>query len=282
MRVSLRPARVALVGRCVRAVFAGQHAARKRAIGHDAEAVITAGREVLDFGHAVHRVVIGLADDRAVDAEVIADVADLRDPPGPIIRDAEIAHLAAADQLAHRAHGLCQRRRMVFPVQIIDVDIVGAEPLQAFVGGLQHPAPRQAAPVGIVAHGIGELGGEHPVLPVVGDGAADHVFRIAVRIGIGGIDEVDAGLARLGDDPRRGRLVGRSAEHHGAEADRRNFQAAAAELTIFHRSGPFALLPGLSQHDTQTSDCRNKEACDCHWRSQSREALIAVAHIPRR
>ena len=194
-----------------------------------------AGREMLDLGHAVHRVVIGLADHRAVDAEAVADVADLGDPPGAIIRDAEIAHLALPDQFAHRAHGLVQRRRVIFLMQIIDVDIVGAEPLQAFVGGLQHPASRQSAAVGIVAHGVGELGREYQSVPAVGNGAADHLLGIAARIGVGGIDEVDAGLARLGDDPRRRRLVGRPAEHHGAQAYRRDFQAAAAELTILHR-----------------------------------------------
>src|SRR6266705_666895 len=92
-----------LVGRRVGTVFAGQHAARQRAVGHEAEAVETAGREVLHFGHAVHRIVIGLADDRAIDAEAIADVADFGDSPGAVIRNAAIAHLALADQFAHRA-----------------------------------------------------------------------------------------------------------------------------------------------------------------------------------
>jgi len=76
-------------------------------------------------------------------------------------------------------------------------------------------------------------------LPVIGNGAANHDFRIAVVIGIRGVDEVDAGLARFRDDPRRGRLVGRSAEHHGAQADRRDLQAAAAEVAVLHRVGPY-------------------------------------------
>src|SRR4051812_37877766 len=74
-----------LVGRGVRHVLAGQHAARQRAVGYDAEAVIAAGREVLDLGHAVHRVVVGLADDRTIDAVVVADVADFGDAPGAIV-----------------------------------------------------------------------------------------------------------------------------------------------------------------------------------------------------
>ncbi len=66
-----------LVGGGVGLVLARQHAARQRAIGHDAEAVIAAGREVLDFGHAVHGVVIGLADDRAIDAVPVAQILQI-------------------------------------------------------------------------------------------------------------------------------------------------------------------------------------------------------------
>ena len=174
-----------LVGRRIGAVLAGQHAPRQRAIGHDAEAVIAAGRKMLDLGHPVHRVVIGLAGDRAIDAEPVADVADLGDPPGPVIRDAEIAHLALLDQFAHRAHGFLQRRRMIFLVQVVDVDKVGAEPLQAFIRSLQHPAPRQPAAIGIVADLVGELCRQDPVLPVVGNGATDFLLGLSAIIGVG-------------------------------------------------------------------------------------------------
>ena len=156
------------------------------------------------------------------------------DAPGAIIGNPEIAHLALADQFAHRAHGLLQRRRMILLVQIVDVDEIGAEPLQAFLGGLQHPAPRQPAAIGIVADLVGEFCRKDPALPVVGNGATDHLFRFPAIIGIRSIDEVDSGLARFDDDPRRGRLVGGAAEHHGAEADRRDFQAAAAECAVVH------------------------------------------------
>src|SRR6202022_803452 len=81
---------------------------------------------------------------------------------------------------------------------------------------------------------VGKFSGEHPVVPAVGNGAADHLLGIAAVISVGGVDEVDAGLACFRNDPRRSRLIGRPAEHHGAQADRRDFQAAAAELTIFH------------------------------------------------
>src|SRR5581483_10307160 len=243
------------------------------AIGYDAEAVITAGRKMLDLGHAVHRVIIGLARHRAVDAEPVADVADFGDAPGAIIRDAEIAHLAGADQFGHRAHGLLQRRRMVFLVQVIDVDVVGAEPLQALVAGLQDPAPRQPAAIGIVADLVGELGREDPARAAVGDGAADHLLGISLVVGVGRVDEVDAGLARLGDDPRRGRLVCRAAEHHGAEADRRNLQAAAAELTVLHLDA----LPVEPEHSACNSSLRAKRSNPESFRGHSLDCFVAGA-----
>src|SRR3546814_1104873 len=48
-------------------VLAGEHATRQRAVGHDAEAVVLAGRQDLDLRQAVHGVVVGLADNGAVD-----------------------------------------------------------------------------------------------------------------------------------------------------------------------------------------------------------------------
>ncbi len=73
MRLSPRAARVPCCGAIAGRVFAGEHAACQRRLGGDAEPVIAAGRQMLDLRHAVHRVVIGLADDRPVDAEFIAE-----------------------------------------------------------------------------------------------------------------------------------------------------------------------------------------------------------------
>src|SRR6266576_3050841 len=88
--------------------------------------------------------------------------------------------------------------------------------------------------IGIVADLVGELCREDPVLPVIRNGAADHLFGFAAIISVGRVDKIDAGLARLRHDARRGRLIRRPAEHHGAQTNRRNFQATAAELAVLH------------------------------------------------
>src|SRR5581483_707005 len=71
----------ARAGRGVGLVFAGENAARQRTVGHDAEPVELAGRQVLDLDLAIERIVMRLADHRTVDAETVADVADLGHAP---------------------------------------------------------------------------------------------------------------------------------------------------------------------------------------------------------
>src|SRR4051794_26392650 len=146
-----------LVGSRIRAVFPGQNAARQRAVCYDAEPIEVAGGEVLAFGLAFHSVVVGLTDDRSTHAEPVADVADFGDPPRTIVRYSEIAHLAFPDQFAHRAHRLVERRRMVFLVKIIDVDVIGAEPLQAFLRRLKYPARDSPPRLGSSPMGLASL-----------------------------------------------------------------------------------------------------------------------------
>jgi hypothetical protein len=69
---------------------------------------------------------------------------------------------------------------------------------------------------------------------LVADGAAGDLLRLAAIIGVGRVDEVHPLLARLRDDAAGGRLVGRAAERHGADAERRDFHAAAAEIAVLH------------------------------------------------
>ena len=109
-------------------------------------------------------------------------------------------------------------------------------------------APRKKPGLAWAAAGAGaDLGGDNPVIAVGGDGAADDLFRRAGIIDVGRVDEVDAEAARLVDDPARGGFVGGAAEHHGAEANRRDLQSGAAELDILHAvlvsNGCQAVLP---------------------------------------
>ena len=197
-----------------------------------------AGRQVLDLRHAVQRVVERLADHGPVDARRVAKAADLRQAPGAEVGDAEMADLAGPHEVRHGAHRLLQRRRVVLLVQIEDVDRLHAQAAQAGLGGQDAVAARQAAVVGALPRRIGELGGQHPPLALAADQAAGDLLGTAVIVDIRRVDEVDPGLPRTGCDAPGDVLLGGAAEHHGAEAERRHLQAAAAEPAIFHGNPP--------------------------------------------
>ena len=79
-----------------------------------------------------------------------------------------------------------------------------------------------------------ELGGEHDVVAAALQRLADHLLGVAV--GVGGVDDVDAGVERLVDDP--GRVLGVVAhgrgEHQRAEGVRADLDAGAAERAVLH------------------------------------------------
>ena len=193
-----------------------------------------AGRQNLDLHHTIKRVIVGLVHDRTIDAYPIAQIADFGDAPRAIVRNAEVADLPLPQEIAERAHGFGERRRVVLFVQVIDIDVIGTEPAQAFLGGLHHPFARQPAAVRPLAHRIGKLGRHHPVVALVADRPADDLLGLTGIVGVCRVDEVDALLARFRHDAARRRLVGRGAERHGADGERRNLHAASPEIPIVH------------------------------------------------
>src|SRR3546814_13679193 len=92
-----------------------------------------------------------------------------------------------------------------------------------------------------VAHRVARLGRQHPGIAVLGNGTPDDLLRLAETVLVRGVDEVHAGVARMVDDAARFLLVGRVAEHHGAETARRDGEAAAAQLA--HVTGRLLGLP---------------------------------------
>ena len=152
------------------------------------------------------------------------------------------------DEIGDGAHGLDQRGRVVLLVQVVKVDVVGAEPSQAVLAGLNHPLAREAPAVRPLAGDAGALGGEHPPAAVVADGPPDHLLRGAAVIGVGGVDEVDPGLAGAGDDPVRVGLFRLAAEHHGAETERRDLDAASSKRAVLHDRPPAFADPSARKY----------------------------------
>ena len=142
-------------------------------------------------------------------------------------------------------------------MDLVEVDPVRVQAAQGILDRAHDPAARVAAPVGILAHGVVELGGEDDlVAPAAGERPADELLGLARPIHVGGVDEVDARVERTVDDLDGLVVVGVAlgAEHHCAEAQLADRYAGASEWSKFHKSS-FQLSVGgaaLSLDETST------------------------------
>ncbi len=136
-------------------------------------------------------------------------------------RGAPHADLPRADEIGQRVDRLADVGRWVGPVDLIQVDVVGAEAAQAALDRRPDPAPRVAAMVRVVVHRVVELRGEHHVVAATGESPTDDLLALAVRVHVGGVDEVDPGIDGAIDQTDAVVVIGvpPRAEHHRAEAE---------------------------------------------------------------
>src|SRR6185295_5064351 len=95
---------------------------------------------------------------------------------------------------------------------------------------------REPALVRTGTHRRPDLGGEHRLLAAVREGLADDHLRLALGVAVGRVDEVDAGVQGAMDDADALFVVRVSptAEHHRSQAERRDHEAAMAEVAVVH------------------------------------------------
>ena len=218
----------------VERIVAGEEPAAQRRVGHEPDAELAQQRQHLRLGVARPQRVLRLQRGDRVDGVGAAD----RVRPG--LGQADVADLALGDELGQGADGVLDRRVRVDAVLVVEVDVVGAEPLQrtldrgADVRGTAVEVPRAAAGVGDEA----ELRRQHDLVAAVLDGAADE-FLVGVRpVDLGGVDERDAQVERPVDRADRLGVVGARAgvgrgHPHGAQADPGHIEIS--KLDVFHR-----------------------------------------------
>ncbi|HEY5294483.1 MAG TPA: hypothetical protein VIJ70_03310 [Gaiellaceae bacterium] len=117
-------------------------------------------------------------------------------------------------------------------MDLVEVDPVGLQAAQAVLDLLHDPAARVPAHVRIsVVHRAVHLGREHDGVAAPFEGLADDLLRLAARVDVGRVDEVDACVERAVDDRDRLVVVGVApgAEHHRAQAERADLDAGAAQ-----------------------------------------------------
>ncbi|MNP13392.1 hypothetical protein D3C76_1056710 [compost metagenome] len=174
-----------------------------------------------------------------------------------------MADLAGAYLFVQRFQGFLQRGEVLFavlvsqlaeevgaalrPVQLVEVDPVGLQPLQAGVEGgddvLAVVLQLAVADMADAVAGAGDLAGEDPVvaIAVLAEPVADDLFgaRIGFRAGryrvhLGGVDEVDAGCPGALDLREGFRLAVLFAPGHGSQAERTHLDVGLAERTVLH------------------------------------------------
>src|SRR5262249_19575341 len=157
--------------------------ASQGAIGNDPNAEFGAGRKIFDFGDTRHGVVERLRRDRPRYAERIADMDHLDDPPGAVVAESPVTDIPLSDQLAHRADGLFQRHALIVRMQIVKIDPVGSQPLEAAFSGMDHPPAAEPIAIGNIGiAGTADLGRQYPVAAISGNGLPDDFLGATVRI----------------------------------------------------------------------------------------------------
>ena len=118
------------------------------------------------------------------------------DGVGAGLAQAEIAHLALLDQARHGADGILDRHVGIDTVDVIEVDVVDAETLQARVAGDRHIIRLAVDPATLAAGAadIAEFRSDEIFLAPAFHGAADELLVEAGGIGVGGIKEVYSNL----------------------------------------------------------------------------------------
>ena len=162
-----------------------------------------------------------------------------------------MAHLARPYQVAHGADGLLDRHGAVHPMLVVQVDVVGAEPLERRVARSLHvvgPAVH-AEPLPLFVALVAELGGEHDLVAPAANGRAHQPLVGERPVHVGRIEEGDAEIESAVDGGDRLGVIPAGVElghSHAAEAEGGDDEIGGTEAARVHgamaRSGFAARL----------------------------------------
>src|SRR5262245_22635283 len=111
-------------------------------------------------------------------------------------RQSQITDLSFAHELGHSPDGLFDRRRRIYAVDVIKVDIVRAQTLETLPDRLADEFRASLAcyqsPIGIAVRP--EFGGENDLASPIADNATDQSFVMTISIDVGRIDKVNSGI----------------------------------------------------------------------------------------
>src|SRR5215471_21080139 len=125
-------------------------------------------------------------------------------------------------------------------MQPVEVNVVGLQATQRAFEGAMNVLAAIASGVWVGRIGIKrELRGEHDAVAELAfaDELAEHLFTFAQGVAVSGVDEISAGfdvaVEELAGDALFGSPAPFGTEGHGAEAERADAKAGAAESCVF-------------------------------------------------
>src|SRR5690606_33005342 len=218
------------------------------------------------FIQAIEQAVGILDADDPRQTEVFGSLEKLRHAPGSLVGYADVADLAGLDLLGEYREGLLDRHALlalapgvvalteevgaaIRPVQLVDVQVVGLQSIQAAVERLDDVLRIMASLAVADVRRLGltwrtdDLAGKDDVLATTGlrQPAADEALRTAPglatrgrRVHLGRIDQVDAVIQREIQLRMRIGLAVLMTPGHGAQADDADLNVGVAQRAVFH------------------------------------------------
>ena len=204
----LRPAGDPTTALALGLEHAAEQPAAERGPGDQADAVGLRGGQHLELDRPADQVVERLLADRAAEAAGPRGLIGPGDVPAREVGRADVDDLALRDQHLHRLPDLVPRGVPVDVVHLVQVDVVGPQPLQRGVAGAADVQRRQLALVRPRAHAAVELGRQHGSLApaaAAGEPVADDLLGPADVPGrlVGGLARPRRRRCRTGSRCRR-------------------------------------------------------------------------------
>ena len=212
----------------------------QRAPRDDPDTHVLAQGKHLPLFLAVEEVVVVLHRREPGPAVEGRGVQRLGELPGVHRRGADVQGLARLDHVVQGLEGLLDRHLVVPAVDLVEVDVVGAETSQRVVDLGHDRLAGQSGAVGSRPHPHVHLGGDDDLVAVreVPQRASDDLLAGPVGVHVGGVEEVDTELeglldegsaVLLGEGPGMGTSFG-CAVAHAAQCHPRHVEAGRPEL----------------------------------------------------
>ena len=132
------------------AVPAAEPSAAQRAPRNDAEPFVAAHREDLELGCPAHQVVLGLQADERLPVVRAGNIERLLELPAAEVAGPDVPHPSAGHQLVQGAQGFFKRGDGVPRVDLVEIDVVGPQALEAVLHGGVDVLAAQADVIGPV------------------------------------------------------------------------------------------------------------------------------------